>query len=86
MHNDGSGTPIPERCDVRARARSTSASALAADEGFGIIPSPPASETAAASAGVPTGPAIDAQLDREPTADKIAKAPRAHSRRPSLGA
>src|SRR3954454_24867461 len=54
---------------VSARAAGTSCSTSAADEEFGIVPSPPASDTAAASAGVPIGPPSDANWMgcRQPT-------------------
>src|SRR4051812_35023353 len=60
--------PTARGCFVSARADCSLASTSSA-EGFGIVPSPPASDTAAASAGVPIGPPSDASCtgSRQPT-------------------
>jgi hypothetical protein len=53
---NGMRKPTPIGCVVRARALATRWSTCAAEEGLGIIPRPPASETAAANSEVRTGP------------------------------
>lgn len=57
---NGTRKPTPIGLLVPALAAATSCSTSAAEVGFGIIPKPPASETAAASAGVPIGPPSEA--------------------------
>ncbi len=56
LATNGIRNPIPIGLPVRARALSMLRSTSAAEGGFAIIPRPPASETAAASAGVPIPP------------------------------